>query len=208
MYNCQVAPVPNTFSSAATPEEHLNDTPPRARSVYFHAPITPASIAVHGQHQHGKIQSTQGGTGMQAHPFSPIETGMPLLSFMRAAETLGSELPELGGCYRWGVGSYAYRPAACSQAQHHHSHDNIHWTPPKNQQLQLSIYTQSTMAPTDLPANAHVSAHPCLQAKLSQLRSASTGPRDAQSLVHEIALMVGYEALGAGLSTQQDGEVR
>jgi uracil phosphoribosyltransferase len=58
-----------------------------------------------------------------------------------------------------------------------------------------------------LPKNAHVSTHPCLQAKLSQLRSASTGSRDAQTLVHEIALMIGYEALGAGLTAQQDGTV-
>ncbi|KAH7067686.1 uracil phosphoribosyltransferase-domain-containing protein [Paraphoma chrysanthemicola] len=58
---------------------------------------------------------------------------------------------------------------------------------------------------SNLPKNAHVSSHPCLQAKLSQLRSASTGCRDAQTLVHEIALMVGYEALGAGLTAQQDG---
>jgi uracil phosphoribosyltransferase len=61
---------------------------------------------------------------------------------------------------------------------------------------------------SDLPKNAHVSSHPCLQAKLSQLRSASTGCRDAQTLVHEIALMVGYEALGAGLAAQQEGTVR
>ncbi|EAT76569.1 hypothetical protein HBI56_213450 [Parastagonospora nodorum] len=61
------------------------------------------------------------------------------------------------------------------------------------------------MAPSDLPKNAHVSVHPCLQAKLSQLRSASTGSRDAQTLVHEIALMVGYEALGASLTAQQQG---
>lgn len=59
-----------------------------------------------------------------------------------------------------------------------------------------------------IPKNAHVSTHPCLQAKLSQLRSASTGSKDAQTLVHEIALMVGYEALGAALKTQQDGTVR
>jgi uracil phosphoribosyltransferase len=63
------------------------------------------------------------------------------------------------------------------------------------------------MAPSDLPKNAHVSVHPCLQAKLSQLRSASTGSRDAQTLVHEIALMVGYEALGAGLTAKEDGMV-
>lgn len=63
------------------------------------------------------------------------------------------------------------------------------------------------MAPSNLPKNAHVSVHPCLQAKLSQLRSAKTGSRDAQTLVHEIALMVGYEALGAGLKAQQEGTV-
>ena len=64
------------------------------------------------------------------------------------------------------------------------------------------------MATTNLPKNAHVSTHPCLQAKLSQLRSASTGSRDAQTLVHEIALMVGYEALGSGLKSQQGSTVR
>ena len=64
------------------------------------------------------------------------------------------------------------------------------------------------MANLNLPQNAHVSTHPCLQAKLSQLRSASTGSKDAQTLVHEIALMVGYEALAAGLTAQQDGTVR
>jgi uracil phosphoribosyltransferase len=56
-----------------------------------------------------------------------------------------------------------------------------------------------------IPKNAHISSHPCLQAKLSQLRSASTGCRDAQTLVHEIALMVGYEALGSALKAQDQG---
>jgi hypothetical protein len=63
------------------------------------------------------------------------------------------------------------------------------------------------MASSDLPKNAHISTHPCLLAKLSQLRSAQTGCRDAQTLVHEIALMVGYEALSAGLSVKEDGTV-
>jgi uracil phosphoribosyltransferase len=58
-----------------------------------------------------------------------------------------------------------------------------------------------------IPKNAHISTHPCLQAKLSQLRSASTGCRDAQTLVHEIALMVGYEALGSALKAQEAGTV-
>jgi hypothetical protein len=57
-----------------------------------------------------------------------------------------------------------------------------------------------------LPKNAHVSTHPCLKAKLSLLRSAGTSSRDVQTLVHEIALMVGYEALASGLKTQ-DGDV-
>ncbi|KAF1958000.1 uracil phosphoribosyltransferase [Byssothecium circinans] len=58
---------------------------------------------------------------------------------------------------------------------------------------------------TGLPKNAHVSSHPCLQAKLSLLRSAETNPRDVQSLVHDIALMVGYEALASGLSVKENG---
>jgi len=64
------------------------------------------------------------------------------------------------------------------------------------------------MSGINLPKNAHVSTHPCLQAKLSQLRSASTGSKDAQTLVHELALMVGYEALAAGLKAQEAGTVR
>lgn len=56
-----------------------------------------------------------------------------------------------------------------------------------------------------LPPNVHVSKHPCLRAKLSQLRSQSTNSRDVQTLVHEIALMVGYEALAQGLETKDDG---
>jgi len=64
------------------------------------------------------------------------------------------------------------------------------------------------MSGINLPKNAHVSTHPCLQAKLSQLRSVSTGSKDAQTLVHELALMVGYEALAAGLKAQEAGTVR
>lgn len=70
-----------------------------------------------------------------------------------------------------------------------------------------TFHINATMANINLPKNAHVSSHPCLQAKLSQLRSVKTGSKDAQTLVHEIALMVGYEALGAGLKAQQDGTV-
>ncbi|KAE9970422.1 hypothetical protein BLS_002675 [Venturia inaequalis] len=56
-----------------------------------------------------------------------------------------------------------------------------------------------------LPANAHVSTHPCVQAKLSQLRSKSTQAREVKSLINEIATIVGVEALGACLKTVQSG---
>ncbi|KAH6893432.1 uracil phosphoribosyltransferase-domain-containing protein [Thelonectria olida] len=54
------------------------------------------------------------------------------------------------------------------------------------------------------PSNVHVSNHPCLQAKLSQLRSKSVSARDVKSLIHEIAVIVACEALAASL-TSVDG---
>ncbi|KAF4637977.1 hypothetical protein G7Y89_g117 [Cudoniella acicularis] len=54
-----------------------------------------------------------------------------------------------------------------------------------------------------LPSNVHASTHPCLQAKLSQLRAASTNARETKALVHEIALILGVEALAAGLATRK-----
>ncbi|KAM0451818.1 hypothetical protein ACHAO4_005775 [Trichoderma viride] len=46
-----------------------------------------------------------------------------------------------------------------------------------------------------LPSNVHVSQHPSLLAKLSQLRSKGASPRDVKSLVHEIALILSCEAV-------------
>ena len=57
-----------------------------------------------------------------------------------------------------------------------------------------------------LPINVHVSRHPCLRAKLSKLRSQSTDAQDTKRLIHEIALIVGIEAL-ATLAVSQDGSV-
>ncbi|KND89029.1 Uracil phosphoribosyltransferase [Tolypocladium ophioglossoides CBS 100239] len=54
------------------------------------------------------------------------------------------------------------------------------------------------MAP--LPPNVHVSQHPCLQAKLSQLRSRATDAKDAKTLVHDIGLIVSCEALARNMS--------
>ncbi|KAL2181492.1 uracil phosphoribosyltransferase-domain-containing protein [Thermothelomyces heterothallicus CBS 202.75] len=53
----------------------------------------------------------------------------------------------------------------------------------------------------NLPDNVHVSQHPCLLAKLSQLRSQSTPPRDVKGLIHDIALILGCEALAKELSS-------
>jgi len=52
----------------------------------------------------------------------------------------------------------------------------------------------------DLPPNVHISSHPCLLAKLSQLRSKASSARDVKTLVHEISLIVGYEALAKSLA--------
>ncbi|RYP44840.1 hypothetical protein DL768_008739 [Monosporascus sp. mg162] len=56
----------------------------------------------------------------------------------------------------------------------------------------------------DLPSNVHLSQHPCLRAKLSRLRSKQTHVREAKVLVHEIATILGCEALASTL-TAVDG---
>ncbi|EYE96588.1 uracil phosphoribosyltransferase [Aspergillus ruber CBS 135680] len=43
----------------------------------------------------------------------------------------------------------------------------------------------------------HISSHPCLQAKLSQLRSHTTSTRETGSLVTEISTILGVEALAS-----------
>ncbi len=63
------------------------------------------------------------------------------------------------------------------------------------------------MASISLPLNVHVSTHPCVRAKLSQLRSKETNARDTKALVHEISLMVGCEALAACLENVPTGTV-
>ncbi|KAL5329008.1 hypothetical protein ACEPPN_002517 [Leptodophora sp. 'Broadleaf-Isolate-01'] len=55
----------------------------------------------------------------------------------------------------------------------------------------------------DLPPTVHISTHPCLQAKLSQLRQSTTNARETKALVHEISLIVACEATAAGLTTKK-----
>ncbi|KAI9373682.1 uracil phosphoribosyltransferase-domain-containing protein [Aspergillus egyptiacus] len=57
-----------------------------------------------------------------------------------------------------------------------------------------------------LPSNVHVSAHPLLQAKLSQLRSSSTTTCETRSLVHEIATILGVEAFASGWKATSTGK--
>ncbi|UNI16472.1 Uracil phosphoribosyltransferase [Purpureocillium takamizusanense] len=52
----------------------------------------------------------------------------------------------------------------------------------------------------NLPTNVHVSSHPCLQAKLSQLRSRSADSCAVKALVHDISLLVACEALARNLT--------
>ncbi|KAJ5398046.1 hypothetical protein N7509_006159 [Penicillium cosmopolitanum] len=59
-----------------------------------------------------------------------------------------------------------------------------------------------------LPSNVHISSHPCLQAKLSQLRSQSTSPRETRDLVKEIASILGVEAFANGLKLTKTGTDR
>ncbi|KAL4801170.1 uracil phosphoribosyltransferase-domain-containing protein [Aspergillus venezuelensis] len=45
-----------------------------------------------------------------------------------------------------------------------------------------------------VPSNVHISSHPLLQAKISQIRSSSTTTRETRGLVNEIATILGVEA--------------
>ncbi|KAK4186838.1 uracil phosphoribosyltransferase [Podospora australis] len=53
---------------------------------------------------------------------------------------------------------------------------------------------------SNLPPNVHVSSHPCLVGKLSQLRSSSTPARDVKALINDITLILGTEALATAVS--------
>ncbi|KAL8742664.1 MAG: hypothetical protein Q9190_004888 [Brigantiaea leucoxantha] len=53
--------------------------------------------------------------------------------------------------------------------------------------------------------SVHISTHPCLRAKLSQLRSIDANARETKTLVHDITLIVGCEALAACLKSTPSG---
>lgn len=59
-----------------------------------------------------------------------------------------------------------------------------------------------------MATNVHISSHPCVRAKLSLLRSASTNAKETKALIHEIATIVSCEALAKGLAAEQVGTVR
>ena len=58
-----------------------------------------------------------------------------------------------------------------------------------------------------LPANVHVSTHPCLLAKLSQFRSKHASARETKTLVNDIATILGVEALAQCLTSVSAGTV-
>lgn len=60
---------------------------------------------------------------------------------------------------------------------------------------------------TDIPKNVHVSTHPCLLAKLSQLRSNKTSPKEVKSLINDISLILGCEALTASVTSVPGAQV-
>ncbi|KAG6034622.1 hypothetical protein E4U41_006468 [Claviceps citrina] len=49
------------------------------------------------------------------------------------------------------------------------------------------------------PPNVHLSQHPSLKAKLSQLRARSTNSKEVKALVHDISLILACEALATSL---------
>ncbi|BDD55227.1 hypothetical protein MPDQ_005796 [Monascus purpureus] len=58
---------------------------------------------------------------------------------------------------------------------------------------------------SSLAPNIHISSHPCLQAKISQLRSHSANTRETRGLVSEISAILGVEALASGLKATRSG---
>lgn len=56
-------------------------------------------------------------------------------------------------------------------------------------------------------SNVHISTHPCLRAKLSQLRSKDANARETKALIHEIALILAVEALASELTPVNTGTV-
>lgn len=82
----------------------------------------------------------------------------------------------------------------------------LHTRPPRILPARTSIYYDYSVMMA-LPSNIHVSAHPCLQAKLSQLRSKATSTRETRNLVHEIATILGVEAFSTGLQVTNRGKV-
>ncbi|KAL8783843.1 MAG: hypothetical protein Q9213_004333 [Squamulea squamosa] len=60
-------------------------------------------------------------------------------------------------------------------------------------------------ASTSIPSNVHISSHPCLRTKLSQLRSKYVNARETKALIHEISLIVAVEALAAEMTSVSSG---
>lgn len=56
-----------------------------------------------------------------------------------------------------------------------------------------------------LPGNVTISSHPCLRAKLSQLRAKTATPKEVRALVKEISTILAVEVLGKVLNVEKSG---
>lgn len=59
-----------------------------------------------------------------------------------------------------------------------------------------------TMKSDAISDNIHVSSHPIVAAKISQLRDRATTPKQVRELIHDLGQLIGYEAT-ANLNIQQ-----
>ena len=78
--------------------------------------------------------------------------------------------------------------------------------PPLTKLTQTSTHSFSHKLDQTDRMSVHISSHPCLLAKLSQIRSHATTTRETRSLVTEISTILGVEAL-AGLSVARGTKV-
>lgn len=134
----------------------------------------------------------------------------------RRSEKSGNNLPgpKYVWCSRGMLGQPSDWPAHQVLPHHPQTPPTLHARTIRNHQVRTAKHNinprhpQIIMASPSLPTNVHVSNHPCLRAKLSRLRSQHATARETKALIHEIALIVGCQALERALDTTSSGTVR
>ncbi|KAL9099570.1 MAG: hypothetical protein Q9163_004950 [Psora crenata] len=103
----------------------------------------------------------------------------------------------------WKIGNK--KGAAKERERRHILHEKAKNSQDTSAMEALDMQVNPAMPPPNLPANVHISEHPCLLSKLSLLRSVNTNARDTKALIHEISLILGCEALGHCLQVKECG---